>query len=77
MKQRSDPSRRNTVLHWGYANTKTLQTHTHSHGDSSRVDHPVAKAVGYYSVTKDGILYEDWWLPGKDELNDFTKRLPV
>ena len=60
-----------TEIGKGYANTNTLQACTVPHPFEEDY-HGQAKAAWNYSVTNDGTIYDDWWLPSKDELLELS-----
>jgi hypothetical protein len=50
-----------TAIGWGYANTKAII-------DQGNTTNSAAALADSYSVTVSGVLFDDWYLPSKDEL---------
>ncbi len=62
-----------TAIGSGKSNTKALikamGTKTYSKSSGSATDTYAAKICDDYSVTYHGVVFDDWFLPSKDELN--------
>jgi hypothetical protein len=52
-----------TAIGWGYANTKAIIDQGNNNTTNS-----AAALADSYSVTVSGVLFDDWYLPSKDEL---------
>ena len=57
-----------TGIGWGYRNTRAIV----AQGNTSSAN-SVAPRADSYTVTVSGVIYDDWYLPSKDELNQMCK----
>jgi hypothetical protein len=57
-----------TAIGWGYFNTRAIV----SQGNTNTFTSAAALADAY-TVTVSGVLFDDWYLPSKDELNQMCK----
>lgn len=57
-----------TGIGWGYRNTRAIV----AQGNSNR-SYSVSPIADSYTVTVSGVVYDDWYLPSKDELNQMCK----
>jgi hypothetical protein len=57
-----------TAIGWGYRNTRAIIAQGNSNTATS-----VAALADSHSVTVSGVIYDDWYLPSKDELNQMCK----
>ena len=57
-----------TGIGWGYRNTRAIVAQGNSNTANS-----VAPIADSYTVTVSGVVYDDWFLPSKDELNEMCK----
>jgi hypothetical protein len=57
-----------TAIGWGYRNTRAIV----SQGNTDTATSAAALADAH-TVTVSGVLYDDWYLPSKDELNQMCK----
>jgi hypothetical protein len=57
-----------TGIGWGYRNTRAIVAQGNSNTANS-----VAPIADSYTVTVAGVVYDDWFLPSKDELNQMCK----
>jgi hypothetical protein len=57
-----------TAIGWGYRNTRAIILQ----GNTATATSAAALADSY-TVTVSGVLYDDWYLPSKDELNQMCK----
>jgi hypothetical protein len=57
-----------TGIGWGYRNTRAIVAQGNSNTAGS-----VAPMADSYTVTVAGVVYDDWFLPSKDELNQMCK----
>ena len=58
-----------TAIGWGYRNTRAIV----SQGNTNTATSAAALADSY-TVTVSGVVYDDWYLPSKDELNQLYLR---
>ena len=65
----------------GYQNTQDILAHQSVNGVSCApfsISMPsAAQACDNYSITENGVTYDDWYLPSKDELDLFLANLPI
>jgi hypothetical protein len=57
-----------TAIGWGYRNTRAIILQGNTNTATS-----AAALADSHTVTVSGVLYEDWFLPSKDELNQMCK----
>ena len=65
----------------GYQNTQDILAHQSVNGVScapfSFTQSSAAQLCDNYSITENGVTYDDWYLPSKDELDLFLANLPI
>jgi hypothetical protein len=57
---------RDTAIGWGYRNTRAIVAQGNNATSASAV-------ADSHTVTVSGVVYDDWFLPSKDELNQMCK----
>ena len=57
-----------TAIGWGYFNTRAIVSQGNTDTSTS-----AAALADSYTVTVSGVLFDDWYLPSKDELNQMCK----
>ena len=57
-----------TAIGWGYRNTRAIV----AQGNTGKAN-SIAPIAESYTVTVSGVVYDDWYLPSKDELNQMCK----
>ena len=57
-----------TAIGWGYRNTRAIVTQGNTNTATS-----AAALADSHTVTVSGVVYDDWYLPSKDELNQMCK----
>jgi hypothetical protein len=57
-----------TAIGWGYRNTRAIVAQGNTDTATS-----AAALADSYTVTVSGVVYDDWYLPSKDELNQMCK----
>ena len=66
----------------GYQNTQDILTHQNVNGSSCgapfNFSNPsAAQACDNYSITENGVTYDDWYLPSREELQFLLANLPI